>query len=196
MTQKLRKNDGGKVVLDEAEVKSVLAAQPDFLVPGSVVVTPGVNGITVEWVSDEDSSGQLAYGSSTNLGQVTALEAGFATNHSVAVSNWTVNVPLNFRIVNSDPLNQVGTNTLMRSFSIPALAITEVAPGSVRPKWISDAGQWELLESPGLAGPFNAVTNVPVNANITNSVTLPATNTVNYYQLQRTTAPGYVDIGP
>ena len=33
MTQKLKKNDGGKVVLDEAEVKSVLAAQPDFLVP-------------------------------------------------------------------------------------------------------------------------------------------------------------------
>ena len=33
MTQKLKTNDGGKVVLEEAEVKSVLAAQPDFLVP-------------------------------------------------------------------------------------------------------------------------------------------------------------------
>lgn len=33
MTQKLKQNDGRKVVLDAAEVKSVLAAQPDFLVP-------------------------------------------------------------------------------------------------------------------------------------------------------------------
>jgi putative transposase len=33
MTQKLKKNDGGKVVLDGVEVNSVLAAQPDFLVP-------------------------------------------------------------------------------------------------------------------------------------------------------------------
>ena len=33
MTQKLKQNDGRKVVLDAAAVKSVLAAQPDFLVP-------------------------------------------------------------------------------------------------------------------------------------------------------------------
>lgn len=33
MTQKLKKNDGGKVVLDAAEMKSVLMAQPDFLTP-------------------------------------------------------------------------------------------------------------------------------------------------------------------
>ena len=33
MTQKLKKNDGRKVVLDAGEVKSVLMAQPDFLVP-------------------------------------------------------------------------------------------------------------------------------------------------------------------
>ena len=33
MTPKLKKNDGGKVVLDAAEMKSVLLAQPDFLQP-------------------------------------------------------------------------------------------------------------------------------------------------------------------
>jgi len=31
MTQKLKKNDGGKVVLDAGEVKSVLMAQPDSI---------------------------------------------------------------------------------------------------------------------------------------------------------------------
>jgi putative transposase len=33
MTQKVKKNDDRKVVLDEGEMKSVLAAEPDFLVP-------------------------------------------------------------------------------------------------------------------------------------------------------------------
>src|SRR5512136_2063128 len=33
MTQKLKTKDGGKVELNEAEMKSVLMDQPDFLVP-------------------------------------------------------------------------------------------------------------------------------------------------------------------
>lgn len=180
----------------QAILSNVVLHLPPGIAPGSLVVTPGVNGVHVAWVSDEPAQGQLLYGSSTNLGQITPLEGGFSTNHSITVSNWTANVPLNFRIVDADALAQVKTNALMRSFSIPELSITNASPSTVRTRWNSDPGQWQLQDAPALSASYNVVTNAVGLSGFTNSVTLPATNPANFFRLERTAAPGHVVIGP
>jgi len=180
----------------QAELSNVVLHLPPGIAPGSIVVTPGAGSVKVEWVSDEDSKGQLQYGSSTNLNLTSALEGSFATNHSITVSNWAANVPMNFRIVDTDALPQVKTNALMRSFSIPMLSISKASATTVRTRWNADTNQWRLLEAVQLGAITNAVTNAVSYSGITNSVTLPSTNPPKFFRLERTAAPGYVELGP
>ena len=76
------------------------------------------------------------------------------------------------------------------------LALAEGAPGTVKASWNSDAGQWLLREAAQLNAVTNVVTNAVTMSGITNNAVLPATNSINYFRLERSAAPGHVEVGP
>src|SRR5206468_12421921 len=67
----------------------------------NLVVNPGETTALITWTSLSNSSSQVQYGLTTNLGSSTALDATPVTNHSVALSGLLELTNYYFRVLSS-----------------------------------------------------------------------------------------------
>ncbi len=123
---------------------SAYAGVPDTAPPViSAVTTSSVGDIsaTVTWTTDEPSTSQIKYGTTTGFGSSTALDPALVTSHSAVLINLAPNTTYYFQVVSGDAdgfQSFSGTSTFTTSAPNP----TSVA-----------MGEW----SPDLSWPFVAV---------------------------------------
>ena len=128
-----------------------------------------LNGNSVQWFSSID--GLLGYGADLPV-QASALTAGL---HTVTVSATD----------NENLTSSASVQIYVLNESIPTLGIGKTAGNQIVLSWSSADTFFSLVSTTNLAtGIWTPVTNVPVAMDAYQSVTLDATNTAEFFQLQ------------
>ena len=86
---------------------------------------------TVTWTTDEASTSQVEYGTSSNYGSASSLDSNLATSHTVTLSGLTPNTTYSFRVLSSDQAGNQGT-------SASSNFTTQNAPQTGKPAAIKD----------------------------------------------------------
>ena len=116
----------------EGSIEAVKANETDTFVPGtspdpfnlSLTIldsAPVISGITVSdvstsgakitWTTDEPSTGQVEYGSSSSYGSLSALNSALTTSHSVTLTGLDEVTTYHFRVVSEDGAGYTGYST-------------------------------------------------------------------------------------
>ena len=72
--------------------------------------TPGQTGATVTWTSDEPSTSQVEYGTTTSYGSSTVQDSTLSTSHSQALSGLTAGTLYHYRVKSADSSNNLATS--------------------------------------------------------------------------------------
>ncbi len=123
--------DSNAVVMESSELNnsassgaiSVTDSTPPTI---SAITSSGVTGssATITWKTDEPGSSQVAYGTTTAYGSVTALATSMVTSHNVTLSSLTAGSVYHFRVHSKD---SVGNAALSGDFTFTTASPTASA---------------------------------------------------------------------
>ncbi len=120
-------NNGGGSTTTPDTTAPVISA----VVAGSLSTT----GATITWTTNENSTTQVEFGTTTSYGATSALNASLVTAHSVVLTGLTPNTVYNFRVWSKDAANNTATSSNMTFTTVAAdtaaPVLSAVAFGSV-----------------------------------------------------------------
>jgi hypothetical protein len=99
---------------------------------GVAVGSVSFSGATISWATDEPSTSQVQYGTTTAYGQATGLDPTFATTHAQALTGLAPSTLYHFRVLSRDVSGNQGT-------SADATFTTPAAPPDNPPVAVNDA---------------------------------------------------------
>lgn len=98
-------------------------------IQGIQATSVGVNSVTIEWVTDENATSQVEYGTTSGYGSLSASDVtADNTNHSVTLTGLDSSSTYHFRVISNDALansSTSGDNTFETTFDDSA-AVLEV----------------------------------------------------------------------
>ena len=103
-------------------------------IQGIQATSIGVNSVTIEWVTDEESTSEVEYGTSSGYGSTSGVEdtdGDMTTNHSVTLPALDGSTTYHFRVISEDAegnSSTSGDNTFETAFddSTASLAVTGI----------------------------------------------------------------------
>jgi hypothetical protein len=78
-----------------------------------IISTPSNAGAVIQWTTDQPSTSQIAYGTTTSYGTFSILDANNVTSHTVSLSALQPNTLYHFQILSSISATTTGTSTDM-----------------------------------------------------------------------------------
>ena len=103
-------NDMWNLSLIEVRAASGTADSTPPVISGVSAGTPGQTGATVTWTSDEPSTSQVEYGTTTSYGSSTVQDTTLTTSHSQALTGLTAGVLYHYRVKSADSSNNLATS--------------------------------------------------------------------------------------
>ena len=111
-----------------AEVEGQINPAPTPPTVSNVTTTATTtSGTTVGWTTDQASTSQVEYGTSTSYGSETTLDSTQVTTHSVTLSGLTANTPYHYRVIST---NAAGATTTSQDYTFTTSAAPSI-PGDV-----------------------------------------------------------------
>ncbi|MEK7133545.1 MAG: fibronectin type III domain-containing protein [Patescibacteria group bacterium] len=86
---------------------------PDTIAPtlsGISATNLTTSGATIVWTTNENSTSQVEYGTTTAYGATTTLDASLVTSHSVALTGLASSTLYHFRVLSKDAANNLATS--------------------------------------------------------------------------------------
>jgi len=81
------------------------------VISGITVSDVSTSGAKITWTTDEPSTGQVEYGSSSSYGSLSALNSALTTSHSVTLTGLDEVTTYHFRVVSEDGAGYTGYST-------------------------------------------------------------------------------------
>ncbi|MBI3606761.1 MAG: fibronectin type III domain-containing protein [Nitrospirae bacterium] len=135
------------------------ASAPDTTAPVISAVASGAltnTGATVTWATDEASSSQVEYGTTTAYGTSSALAATLVTSHTMTLTGLAPSTTYHFRVTSADAAGNAAASTdkTFTTSSTPdttAPVISNVVASSITSSgatvtWTTDEGSTSLVE--------------------------------------------------
>lgn len=88
----------------------------------------GMNAVTINWVTDEAATGQLEYGTTASLGNVSSLASSLVTSHSISLASLTANTTYHFKIHSKDAANNEAITTDQTFTTLASIVPDTTAP--------------------------------------------------------------------
>jgi len=111
------------------------------------------NSALISWITDEVSTTQVEYGSTTAYGSLSTLKTALATSHSQTLSNLAQFTLYNYRVISMDAAGNVATsnNNTFTTLDTTAPVISSIAAGTISGNsalinWITDQGSTTQIE--------------------------------------------------
>ncbi len=155
-------------ITETASQRSFNIGTPDTTAPiiSSIVATPSVTSVTIQWNTNEAASSSVAYGLTTSYGTV-ATSTDTTTTHTVTITGLTANTAYNFNVYARDAAgniatssNQTFTTTASPSSSSGSSGTATVVPGALSA--VSGFSSWSQTPN-GINQGNNQVQNNPNN---------------------------------
>jgi hypothetical protein len=161
--------------------------------PGPAISAVSASGITassvtITWTTDQPSSSQVQYGTTTAYGSSTTLNSSLVTSHSVTISGLTAGTAYNFAVLssNSSGIQTISGNFTFTTLTVPpvisAVASSGITTTSATITWTTDqasSSQVEYGTTPAY-GSLTSLNSAPVTSHsVTISGLAPGT-TYNY----------------
>jgi hypothetical protein len=124
----------------------------------SAVASSGITGTsaTITWTTDQPSSSQVVYGTSTAYGTLSALNSALATTHSVTLTGLTAGTTYNYAVSSANSAGNAATST---NFTFATTAPVQ-APVQANGPQVSYVAYWGVTSSSVI---ISWSTNVPAN---------------------------------
>ncbi len=106
---------------------------------------------TITWTTDQASTSQVNYGTSTSYGSASALNSALVTSHSVTLTGLTAGTAYDFDVVSatSGGLSSASSNatfsTSAKAPAISAISATGITASSVTITWTTDQASTSLV---------------------------------------------------
>jgi hypothetical protein len=164
----------------------------------SAVTSSGImaTSATITWTTDQPSSSQVEYGTTTSYGTLSALSSALVTSHSVTLTGLTAGTSYNFAVLSTDAAGTATSAnfTFSATASVPlisAVTASAITTASATITWTTDqpsSSQAEYGTTTGY-GSLSAVGSALVTAHtVTLSGLTPGTTY--YYAVLSTDAAG------
>ena len=131
------------------------------------------SGATITWTTDQASSSQVAYGTTSSYGSLSTLNSALTTSHSVTLTGLTASTAYHYQAQSQSPQGGLTTSSDM-------MFTTAAAPSGPTPLLLVSGDQTEV------SGATNgsAVTPGVAPAGFTGAVVVKGTGSVNYAPAQ------------
>ena len=152
--------------------------------PAPVISSVAAGGIsstsaTLTWTTDQASSSQVNYGTTTSYGSSSTLNPALVTSHSITLSGLTAGTMYNFDVVsaNASSVSSTSTNsTFTTTGTVSAPVISSVTTGgitstSVIITWTTDQATSSLVNY-GITGAYGSSSTLNTTLVTSHSVTL------------------------
>jgi hypothetical protein len=110
---RVKSRDTASNLATSADFTFTTTAAPDTTPPViSAVASSGLTatGATITWTTDEPSTSQVEYGTSTAYGSSTSLDTSFVTNHSVPITGLVASTLYHYRVKSHDAASNPATS--------------------------------------------------------------------------------------
>jgi hypothetical protein len=91
------------------------------------------NSATITWTTDQSSTSQVEYGTTTSYSNITAVDSNSVTSHSEVLAGLTASTLYHYRVhsVNSSGVEAISGDLTLTTLAAPAPVISNVAAGSI-----------------------------------------------------------------
>jgi YVTN family beta-propeller protein len=150
-------NSTGTAGLSANYTFSTAAIVPAPAISGVSVSSITTTGATISWTTDQASTSQVNYGTTTAYGSTTPANSSLVQSHTVILTGLTPGTTYNFDVVSASVSNLSSTSnnlTFQTSASAAGPVISSVAAGSVTPTsatitWTTDQASTSVVNYGG-----------------------------------------------
>lgn len=121
-------------------------------VSNAAVVAPAISGVgasgvtansaTITWSTDKQADTQVAYGSTSSYGSLSALATSLVTAHSVTVTSLTASTTYHYEVMSRDSAGNLSSSADL-TFTTAAAAAAPSATGAL------PTGSWTMIKTQG-----------------------------------------------
>ncbi len=155
----------------------------------SAVGSSGITGTsaTINWTTDQPSSSQVAYGTTTSYGSLSSLNSTPVKSHTVTLTGLAAGTTYNYQVMSANAAGPATSANFTFLTSVPAPVISSVAAGSVTStsatiSWTTDQASSSQVEF-GITtgyGSLSALNSSPVTSHSVNLTGLAPGTTYNF----------------
>jgi plastocyanin len=148
-----------QVLSKDASANQAISATFSFTTPAAPDITPPVitnvreygatsTGLTIGWTTDEASSSQVEYGSTTAYGVSTPIDVGAVVNHAVSLSGVPPQTTYHYRVKSKDVAGNLATSaddtasTAAPATNVPAVTIQKSIGWTSPTVQVGDTVKW------------------------------------------------------
>jgi len=156
------------------------------------------NSTTITWATDQPSTSQVEYGTTTNYTSITAVDSNSVTSHSEVLTGLVASTLCHYRVhsVNSSGVEAISGDLTFTTLAAPAPVISNVVAGSITPNgatitWSTDQASSSQIEY-GITTAYGSMTTVDPTLVTSHSQVLTGllAATVYHYRVRSTNASG------
>ncbi len=149
-------------------------AVPDTAAPtiSSISATPSSTSAAVSWMTNESADSQVAYGTSTAYGLLTALDTTLVTSHAAQLAGLLPSTLYHYQVRSKDGVGNLATSTdqTFTTLAAPDTTAPFISSVTVTPSSTSATIAWTTNESSTSKVYYGTVNPVDPNATSTLSV--------------------------